>query len=115
MKNSKIDLGPVKVERGRHKGRIANLDDCETPATGVCYFGSIIFHGSMDRIQLRYLRNVTTDDLWSRKEELAKLLNAFSVQFVPDDEKLDFFYEYYYIYNILEQRWNFARFAHKNM
>lgn len=102
------DFGAVKVIAGKHKGRIASLEDLES-RSGVCYFGSIVFHETYDLIQLRYLQSVTTDDLWKRKNEIMDLINPFNQLDLDPEVKVDLLFEYHFIYNVLEARWQTAR------
>lgn len=109
MTLDELEWGPVKVTGGKHKGRIASLDECEDGKHGICYFGTIIFHASSADILLRYLDKVTTDDLWTRKEEISRLISPHAKRRLQDGRQLDLLHEYHYIYNILMERWEHAR------
>lgn len=104
-----IEWGPVKVIGGKHKGRIANLDDCEDGKIGICYFGSMFLYASCADIPLKYLAEVTTDDLWTRKEQISLLISPYSKKRLSDFRQLDLLHEYHFVYCTLESRWKLAR------
>ncbi|MDE7406043.1 MAG: toll/interleukin-1 receptor domain-containing protein [Clostridiales bacterium] len=66
-----LDWGPIKVIKGKHKGRIGLYDDDEG-AYGYVYWGDMVSTlDAYDRIPKRYLSNqITTYDLVSRREVL---------------------------------------------
>jgi TIR domain len=76
--DSDLPWGPVKVIAGQHRGRIGYLDDTEQ-RSGCVYFGDPLVVDGWYLIQLRWLRQVTTSDLWERREALFRQVSLARV------------------------------------
>lgn len=78
--NNAYGHGPVYVTKGPHRGRIGYLDDTETEGRttyGIVYFGLMGITAHHSQIPLSYLRQVNTNDLLTRHEELWRGLTPY--------------------------------------
>jgi hypothetical protein len=130
-----LDYGPVKVVEGPHKGRIGYMDDRSTifpdedgfpdggnpegEPIGVVYFGDFFIAKRYYEIPMNHLRDVTTDDLMRRREELhnhcgwvADVQNR-NEEWDPEEE-LDYLAELHYIDTVLIDRMMQARYNNKS-
>jgi hypothetical protein len=114
VKANDVKWGPVIVTNGTYRGRVGDLDDedwDENGHVGFVYFGTIHMYRSRGIIAIRHLRHATTNDLLKRSNALSHLLCDDEL---PDDELVDAFHEYHYIYRQLGGRWLKARERRKD-
>jgi hypothetical protein len=74
--DSYLDLpyGPVFITGGAHKGRIGFYDDIQTSKTAIVYFGNLVRLDRPYLVSYRFLREITTQDLLTRMEEIERAL-----------------------------------------
>lgn len=105
-----MNTGPAKVIEGEFEGRITNIDDFDVYAEmAICYFGTLGLHEASGDIPFSELRKVSTDDLWSRCDEIGKQIGIYAKGFLSDHEKLDLLHEYHFIWKTLTSRWEQAQ------
>ena len=98
-----LELGLVKIISGKHKGRVGLYDD-ETldGKSGVIYFGDPILNQSSYDIPKRSLSSATTDDLFTRSNELFHIVNADKK--LKKSHAFKLLSEYYFINHQLQER-----------
>lgn len=126
MADAEIPWGPVVVVDGPHLGRIGYYDDdtvcppdelreynaIKDTDVGIVYFGAPLMTSGYHYVPLEFLREITTDDLLTRREELnlqcgmlASHLNTTS------EERIYGLIELHYIDTLLLNRMMSARYT----
>jgi len=132
-----IPFGPVFITEGPHAGRIGYFDDDghEFPEdmdwddfddddeddlskgthVGYVYFGGPLLAKGYFAIPIEHLREVTTDDLMQRREELSILCSPFASLRDPDidldpEKELRLLAELHYVDSVLVDRMIQARY-----
>ncbi len=117
MRPEDIEYGPVRVTAGKHKGRIAYLDDDDIGESsgdvGFVYFGTFLLHYRSAVIPIRQLEHITTDALLSRMGQIESLIAAHAKEPLSERRRLDLLHEYHYIICCLTERWENARHKSK--
>ena len=135
MEPADIPFGPVKIIGGEHQGRIGYYDDEDTEydedtdweaipddaeiegePVAIVYFGDFFIARGYYVIPLEYIREVTTDDLMRRREELHDLCGRFAKVKNPElelehSEELSFLAELHYVDSVLVDRMIQARYS----
>jgi hypothetical protein len=135
MSSREIPFGPVFVINGAHAGRIGYYDDEDTEYpedidwdtipegaevegtnVGIVYFGDFFVAKGYYVIPIEYLREVTTDDLMRRREELHDLCGSFARAKNPEldlepEEEFDYLAELHYVESVLVDRMIQARYS----
>jgi len=122
MKKKDLSYGPVVIEGWFANDRVGYYDDdTDDSKKAVVYLGDMYLSLGIGHhtIPYKYLRVVTTDDLWKRKENIEFEIGGRLLQ-IPKDERPSFedryqlLLELAYIENILMDRLFVARFDAKN-
>jgi TIR domain len=110
--------GPVYIKSGEFAGRIGYLDDADD-GLGFVYFGAPLLFLKSAEIPYKSFDLVNTKVLLNRKNELYTILSPYYRQAGANTRKnhtqlLDLLYEFYYVEQLLLERWEKARWAVKD-
>ncbi|KAF0144310.1 MAG: transmembrane sensor domain-containing protein [Nitrospirae bacterium] len=112
MDKEKLPWGAVKIIKGRYSGHIGYYDDDDIDGKGndiaVVYLGDPLLARHY-YIPLSYLSQITTDDLFKRREDIFKKTGLWGMK-VNEQKKVELITEYAFVESLLAERLFVARF-----
>ncbi len=109
----KFTYGPVYVVRGKHKGRIGNLDDDtihRKAVHGIVKFAHPLISPGYSLIPMEYLQPPDTQQLIKRHNDLMTLLSPYTGIEVEGQERITTLEEFSYVTDLLSERMFAAQF-----
>lgn len=107
--------GPVRVSRGKHRGRIGEFDNDTYHRgrfTAVVKFGDPLVTAFYSLVPVEYLEPVNTQHLLRRLQELFEIISPYKCDEQNPEKRIGALEEYAYVSSLLNDRMFSAQFEH---